>query len=90
MFFAVYLDLDRGIGSLGSGSLLVFASDKLLQIAQIDIKDQKLGKLAESRNRIYFGNCESGDSNSQCTSMAPWMHARSYDKAWGEHINRHN
>ena len=42
MFFAVYLDLDHGIDSVGPVRFLVFAGDHLLQFAQLDFKDSDL------------------------------------------------
>ena len=42
MFFAVYLDLDHGIESVGPGRLLAFAGEHLQQFAQLDFKDPKL------------------------------------------------
>ena len=39
MLFAVYLDLDHGIESVGPGRLLVFAGNHLLQFAQLDLKN---------------------------------------------------
>ena len=50
MLFAVYLDLDHGIESVGPGRLLVFAGDNLLQFAQLYFTDSKLDLLAELRS----------------------------------------
>ena len=58
MLFAVYLDLDHGIGSAGPGRLLVFAGDHLLQFAHFDFKDPKHNLFIWKKN-LFFKNAKS-------------------------------